>query len=170
LTPNKEKHFPTITDPKEIGQLLRAIDTLTGNAIAQNALLFLALTFVRPGELRTAEWVDIDFEKAEWRIPAEKMETKRPHIVPLSRQAVAVLNRLKPLTGHGKYIFSSTRSLTKGDRPMSDGTMNAAIRRLDYTKEQFTPHGFSVYGFNCLERVRLAARRYRKAVGTRRKK
>lgn len=142
LTPNKEKHFPTITDPKEIGQLLRAIDTLTGNAIVQNALLFLALTFVRPGELRTAEWVDIDFEKAEWRIPAEKMEMKRPHIVPLSRQAVAVLNRLKPLTGHGKYIFSSTRSLTKGDRPMSDGTMNAAIRRLGYTKEQFTPHGF----------------------------
>jgi len=142
LIPNKGKHFPTITDPKEIGQLLRAIDTLLGNAIVQNALLFLALTFVRPGELRTAEWAEIDFERAEWRIPAHKMKMERPHIVPLSRQALDVLSRIKSLTGHGKYIFPSTRNLTKGDRPMSDGTMNAAIRRLGYTQEQFTPHSF----------------------------
>ena len=142
LTPNKERHFPTITDPQEIRQLLRAIDTLEGSPIVQNALWFLALTFVRPGELRTAEWSEINTERAEWRIPAEKMKMKRPHIVPLSTQAIEVLEKMRHITGHGRYVFPAVRNITKGDRPMSDGTMNAALRRLGYTKEQFTPHGF----------------------------
>ncbi len=142
LTPNKQRHFPTITDPKGIGALMRAIYSLEGAPIAQNGLLLLAFTFVRPGELRMAEWAEIDMAKAEWRIPAEKMKMKRPHIVPLSTQALEVLERMRGITGHGKYIFPAVRNIAKCDRPMSDGTMTAALRRLGYSSGDFVPHGF----------------------------
>lgn len=140
LIPVKSKGYPTITDPQEIGTLMRAIKSVNGSEIIRGALLLLAYTFVRPGELRTAEWNEIDFMTAEWRIPAEKMKMKRMHIVPLSRQAVDVLEEIKPFTSPtSRYIFPSIRNF---NRPMSDTTINAALRRLGYGKEEFTGHGF----------------------------
>lgn len=140
LATAKTKPFSAITTPKEVGALLRAIDGLQGaSLVVYCALRLLPLVFVRPGELRHAEWAEIDLDKAEWRICAEKMKSKSIHIVPLSRQAVAILREIQPLTGHGKYVFPSERTR---DRPMSDNTINAALRRLGYTKEEHTGHGF----------------------------
>ncbi len=139
LQPVKGRHHPSITDPKELGALLRAIDGYAGSPITRNALLFAALTFVRPGELRRAEWAEVDFDAAEWRIPAEKMKARRLHIVPLARQSLAVLEELQSLTGYARYLFPSVRTW---DRPMSENTVNAALRRLGYTKEEMTGHGF----------------------------
>lgn len=98
-----------------------------------------ALTFVRPGELRHAEWSEIDLKAKEWRIPAEKMKMKRAHIVPLSRQSIKVFEEAEMITGHGKYVFPSERSAA---RPMSNNTVNAALRRMGYAKEEMTGHGF----------------------------
>lgn len=97
------------------------------------------LVFVRPGELRHAEWAEIDLDKAEWRIPAEKMKMKDPHIVPLSTQAVEILDEILPITGKGRYVFPSIRT---NSRPMSNNTILAALRRLGYTKEEMSGHGF----------------------------
>ena len=129
----------TITDPKKIGELLRAIDGYEGTPVAQCALRLAPLVFVRPGELRHAEWTEIDFDNAEWRIPAEKMKMKNPHIVPLSKQAVIVLSEIQPITGQGRYVFPSIRT---NSRPMSNNTVLAALRRMGYTKEEMCGHGF----------------------------
>lgn len=139
LPPTNQKHHASITDPKKIGELLRAIDNYQGQFITRCALQFAPLVFVRPGELRHAEWSEIDLDKAEWRIPAEKMKMKTVHIVPLSTQAVAILNEIKPLTGHSKYVFPSVRTLK---RPMSENTVTAALRRLGYASGEMTGHGF----------------------------
>jgi integrase len=129
----------TITDPKKIGELLRAIDGYEGTPVAKCALKLAPLVFVRPGELRHAEWAEIDLDKAEWRIPAEKMKMKNPHIVPLSSQAVKVLCEIFPITGQGQYVFPSVRT---NSRPMSENTILAALRRMGYTKEEMSGHGF----------------------------
>ena len=139
LTPVRERHHPTITDPKAIGALLRAIDGYDGSLVTRCALQLAPLTFVRPGELRRAEWPEFDFDKAEWRIPAERMKMREQHIVPLSTQAVAVLRELQPFTGRNRYVFPGAR--TNG-RPMSENTVNAALRRLGYASDQMTGHGF----------------------------
>lgn len=139
LPPAKSKRMASIIDPKGVGGLLRAIDDYKGSIVTQCALQLGALTFVRPGELRHAEWEEIDLDAAEWRIPAEKMKMKSPHIVPLSKQAVSVLNKIQPLTGQGRYVFPSERTRA---RPMSENTVNAALRRMGYTKEEVTGHGF----------------------------
>ena len=139
LPPTQSIHFATITDPKEIGALLRAIDGFQGSLMTRCALQLAPLVFVRPGELRHAEWVEIQLDSAEWRIPATKMKMKREHIVPLSTQAVTIFEEIQPLTGNGRYVFPS--SLPTG-RPMSENTVNAALRRLGYTKEEMTGHGF----------------------------
>ncbi|GHV51282.1 integrase [Deltaproteobacteria bacterium] len=138
LTKKTPKPMAAIIDPKNVGRLLIAIQGYSG-AVVRCALLLGALTFVRPGELRTAEWKEIDVDAAEWRIPAEKMKMKRAHIVPLSAQALDVLKKLRPLTGHGSFLFPSIRTLA---RPMSDATVNAALRSLGYAKEEMTGHGF----------------------------
>ncbi|MCF4150240.1 tyrosine-type recombinase/integrase [Dethiosulfovibrio sp. F2B] len=136
LQPVKTTHMATITDPARIGQLMRDIDAgLVGQI--KYALLFQAYTFARPGELRKAEW--IEFDDATWKIPAEKMKMKRVHWVPLSRQTVEVLNKLKEISGKSQYLFPSIRSTVK---PMSDATVLAALRRLGYTQEEMTGHGF----------------------------
>ena len=142
LIPSRSNHFPTITESVEVGALMRAIDSLVDAPIVHCALRFLALTFVRPGELRLAQWSHIDLQKKEWRIPGPLMKMKRPHLVPLSRQALEVLDDIAPYTGHCQYVFPAVRSINSGDRPMSDGTMAAALRRLGYPSGQFTPHGF----------------------------
>lgn len=139
LTPVKAKHHASITDPKAIGELIRAINGFQGSFTAKCALQLAPLVFVRPGELRYAEWAEIDFDKREWRIPDHKMKMKEQHIVPLSRQAIEILEAIQPLTGNGKFIYPSVRST---DRPMSENTINAALRRLGYDKSEMTGHGF----------------------------
>ncbi len=129
----------TITDPKEIGGLLRSIDDYRGNIVTRCALQLAPLVFVRPGELRHAEWAEIDFETAEWRIPAEKMKAGTLHIVPLSRQAQAILLEIHPLTGHGRYVFPSPRTIK---RPMSSNGVLSALRRMGYAKDEMSGHGF----------------------------
>jgi integrase len=137
--PATKRNFASIRDPKGVGELLRAIEGYRGSHITRCALRFAALTFVRPGELRSAEWAEIDLDAAEWRIPAEKMKMREQHIIPLSRQAQEVLRDILPLTGGGRFVFPSERS--KG-RCMSEGTILAALRRLGYTKDEMTGHGF----------------------------
>jgi integrase len=139
LPPTRPKNMATITDPEKIGELMRAIDGYQGSLITRCALKMAPLTFVRPGELRHAEWEEINIDEAVWRIPAEKMKMRSAHIVPLSDQAVVVFEEIKPLTGNGKYVFPSLRS---GSRPMSDNTILAALRRMGYAKEEMTGHGF----------------------------
>lgn len=139
LPPVKHKHMATITDPKEIGPLLNSIDEYEGRHITKCALQLAPLVFVRPGELRHGLWSEIDLEAAEWRIPAGKMKARRPHIVPLSRQALEILYELKPVSGDCEFLFPSVRSKLT---PMSENTVNGALRRLGYTKEELTGHGF----------------------------
>jgi integrase len=135
----KEKHYAAITDPRKVGELLRAIEGYSGDALTRAALKLAPLLFVRPGELRHAEWTEIDLDAARWEIPAHKMKMRQAHVVPLSTQAVAILHELQPLTGHGRYVFPSLRS---ADRCMSENTLGAALRRLGYTGEEMTAHGF----------------------------
>lgn len=139
LQPVKQTHLATITDPKRVGELLRAIEGYSGTFEVKCALQVAPYLFVRPGELRHAEWSEIDIEAAQWRIPAEKMKMGRLHLVPLSRQVVAILRDLQPLTGRGKYLFPSVRSAT---RPMSENTINAALRRMGFEKGEICGHGF----------------------------
>jgi integrase len=139
LTTPQVTHRAAVTDPAEIGALLRAIEGYSGQFCTKLALKLLALTFVRPGEIRYAEWSEFDVDSAEWRIPAAKMKMRRPHRVPLSRQALAILSELTPLTGTGRWLFPSIRTET---RPMSENTLNAALRRLGYGTDEMCSHGF----------------------------
>lgn len=139
LPPKKEQHRAAITDPREVAPLLRAIDGYPGSFVVCSALKLAPLVFVRPGELRHAEWTEVDLDAAEWRIPGDKMKMGEKHIVPLSSQAAAILRELHPLTGHGKYVFPSIRTAA---RPMSEATILVALRRLGYAKHEMTGHGF----------------------------
>jgi integrase len=139
LPPTKATHHASITDPKKVGALLRAIKGYEGTFVTKQALKLAPLVIVRPGELRHAEWQEIDLENSEWRIPADKMKMKAVHIVPLSSQAISILEETQAVTGNGKYVFPSVRSAS---RPMSENTINASLRRMGYTKEEMTGHGF----------------------------
>jgi integrase len=139
LTPVVAKHFASITEPRRVGELLRAIDGYVGQPATSFALRLAPLLFVRPGELRGARWSEVDVTNAEWRVPGERMKMGDPHIVPLSRQAIAILHALEPITGHGKYLFPSLRS---ADRTISEATLNAGLRRLGYSSDEQTTHGF----------------------------
>ncbi len=140
LAPVNAKNFATITEPKRIGELLRAIDGYSGLHSVCAALKLAPLVFVRPGELRAATWDEFDLEEAEWRIPAGRTKLRVEHVVPLADQAVAILDDLFPLTGsESGYVFPSVRSRSTC---MSDNSLNAALRRLGYSNEQMTAHGF----------------------------
>lgn len=139
LPPADVRHHASVTDPKAAAELLRAIDGFTGSFATRCALRLAPLVFVRPGELRHAEWTEFDFDKSEWRIPAGKMKMKEQHIVPLANQAAAILREIQALTGGGRYVFPGERTR---ERPMSENTINAALRRMGYTKEEMTGHGF----------------------------
>jgi len=139
LTTPKVNHRSTIVDPRAIGALLRAIEGFDGQATTKAALRLAPLVFVRPGELRHAEWTEIEFAAVEWRIPAAKMKMLRPHRVPLSRQALAIIRELQGISGGGRWLFPSVRSMA---RPISENTLNAALRRLGYGPEEMTTHGF----------------------------
>jgi integrase len=145
-----EKHLAAITDPKEVAPLLRAIDGYSGHFVVKCALRLAPLFFVRPGELRHAEWAEIDLDEAVWNIPAYKMKMKQPHIVPLSKQAIEILTELKELTGASKYVFPSGRSFA---RPMSNNALLAALRRMGYDKDTMTPHGFRAMARTILDEV-----------------
>ena len=139
LTPVQTNHYATITDPAEIGHLLRAIDEYAGEPSICFALKVLPFVFVRSVELRGAEWREFDFESATWIIPAERMKMKRPHTVPLARQVITLLNDLHSLTGNGRYLFPS---LFSASRPISDMGLLNALRRMGYAKGVMTIHGF----------------------------
>ncbi len=137
LPASRERHHAALTHPTEVGGLLRAIDDYKGSPVTRLALRLAAFTFVRPGELRHAEWSE--FGADEWRLPDHKMKAGEAHLVPLSAQARAVLDELQPLTGGGPYLFPCERTRS---RPMSENTINAALRRLGYSKDEMTGHGF----------------------------
>jgi len=139
LTSPKPNHRSTIVEPVAIGALLRAIEGFDGQPTTKAALRLAPLVFVRPGELRHAEWVEVDLAAAEWRIPAAKMKMRRVHRVPLSRQALRILRELQAITGSGRWLFPSVRSAA---RPLSENTLNGALRRLGYGPEEMTTHGF----------------------------
>jgi len=139
IPPTRKRHYATIVEPKKIAELLCAIQTYEGYFVTKCALQLAPLFFVRPGELRQAEWEEFNFETNEWRIPAEKMKMKTTHIVPLSTQALNILKELQTYTGHSPYVFPSIRTLR---RPMSNNTVLGALRRLGYGTDEMTGHGF----------------------------
>ncbi|WP_074546796.1 tyrosine-type recombinase/integrase [Dyella sp. AtDHG13] len=135
----KVKHHAAIVEPAKVGELLRAMDGFSGQFVTQCALKLAPLVFVRPGELRQAQWSEFDLDEAMWRIPAMRMKMKAAHLVPLSTQAVAILRELHAMTGQGDYLFPGLRTAS---RPMSENTVNAALRRLGYGGDEMTGHGF----------------------------
>lgn len=141
LASNVTENHAAITDPVQVGELLRAIDGYKGQPATEAALKLAPLFFVRPGELRQAEWAEFRFaaKHPEWRIPGERMKMGELHIVPLATQAVAILRALEPFTGTGRYVFPSLRTR---ERPMSETAITAALRRMGYTGEEMTWHGF----------------------------
>lgn len=138
LTAPVVKSRAAVTDPKAVGALLRAIDGFVGQPTTHAALRLMAILFPRPGELRAAEWTEFDLEQAVWTIPAARTKMRRPHRVPLPPQAIAILKQLREITG-GKLVFPSIRTVL---RPISDNTLNAALRRLGYSQDDATAHGF----------------------------
>lgn len=150
LAKHKTKHHAAITEPKELAVLLRAMDNYSGSLIVRSALKMSSLLFVRPGELRHMEWAEVDFEAATWNIPADKMKMKQPHLVPLCLQALELLNELQPLTGRGKYVFPSERGQS---RPMSENTVNVALRTLGYDGNTQTAHGFRATARTLLDEI-----------------
>ena len=146
LTPYTERHMAAVLEPAKAGELLRAIDAYAGHPVTRAALVLSALLFQRPGNIRAMEWAEVDTDAALWTIPAEKMKRTargkvngRPHLVPLSAQALAILAELRPLTGHGRFVFPS---MLTGERCMSENTVRSALRRMGYSNDEMTAHGF----------------------------
>jgi integrase len=133
------KGFAAITEAKSFGELLKAIDDYQGQPTTMAALKLAPLVFVRPIELRAAEWKEFDLDAARWSIPDRRMKEGRAHVVPLSEQALEIIRDLQSISGSSKYLFPSLRS---SKRPISDNTLNAALRRLGYSKDEMTAHGF----------------------------
>lgn len=157
----KSVHHAAITEPAEVAKLLLAMDGYQGTLVVRCAFLLAPLVFVRPGELRQAEWQEIDLEQALWTIPARRSDTEDgrrvtamkmgvPHLVPLSRQAVAILKELHPLTGGGRFVFPSARGQ---GRPMSENAIRVALRAIEYTNEDMTPHGFRAMASTILDNM-----------------
>ena len=143
-------HFAAITEPKHAGALMRSIFDYTGHPITVAALKLSPLVFVRPGELRTMGWAEVDLDACEWRIPGSKMKMKVDHLVPLAAQAVALLRILHPATGHGRYVFPSLRT---GERPMSENTVNSALRGMGYSADVHSAHGFRAMARTIMDEV-----------------
>lgn len=150
LKPKPQRHYAALTTPDEFAPLLRAIAGFEGRLPTRIALSLAPLLFVRPGELRQAEWSEINLDAAEWNIPAEKMKMGKAHLVPLSRQALALLEEIKPLSGRDRYVFPGRNSK---HRPLSENTVNAGLRRLGYSGEEMTGHGFRAAARTILDEV-----------------
>ncbi len=144
----KKNHFAAVVEPKRLGQILQLLHNYQGMIPVQCALKLMPLVFVRPGELRQAQWCDIDLENAEWRFLVTKTDTQ--HIVPLSHQAVGIINELQPITGQGRYLFPSARSI---ERPMSDNAILTAMRSMGIPKEEMSGHGFRAVARTLLDEV-----------------
>ena len=150
LPPVKQSHLAAIIEPNAIGGLLRAMDAYNGSLVTKCALRLAPLVFVRPGELRQAEWAEFDLDAAQWNIPAAKMKMREPHLVPLAPQAVAILRELHALTGQGRYVFPSARS---PQRPMSNNAVLSALRRMGYATDEMSGHGFRAMARTVLDEV-----------------
>lgn len=150
LPPVKSTHFASVTEPSKAAEILRTLDGYEGTLPVRCALRLSSLVFVRPGELRHAEWEHIDWDNAEWRFTVSKTDTQ--HIVPLATQSLEILRELQPLTGHGRYVFPSARNL-KGDRPMSENAVLAAMRRMGIDKDEMSGHGFRAMARTILDEV-----------------
>jgi integrase len=150
IKPVKHKHMAAPTEPKAVSELLKAIEDFSGSFVVKCALRLAPMLFVRPGELRKAEWSEFNLDDAVWNIPAEKMKMRQPHLVPLSRQTLHVLKELHPLTGNGKYLFPCRRSTLT---PMSDNTINASLRRLGFERDEITGHGFRAMARTMLHEI-----------------
>ena len=154
LTSAESKQMAAITDPVQIGALLRAIDDYQGHALTRLALKLAPLVFVRPGELRHAGWTEIDTKRGQWKIPAEKIKLRIPHIVPLARQSQTIIREIESISGHGRYLFPSLRTT---ERPMSNNTILAALRRMGYTKDEMSGHGFRIMAERLLYKLEWPA-------------
>jgi integrase len=150
LANRETKHHAALIDPVAVGGLMRAVDGFTGSFVTVSALKLSAMTLARPGEIRHAEWTEIDLDGATWSIPGRKMKMGIDHIVPLGTQAVAILRELHAVTGRGVYVFPSERG---GSRPMSENTINGALRRMGFSKEEMTAHGFRAMARTMLDEV-----------------
>lgn len=150
LKPTKKSHLAAITDPVEVGQLMVAIHAYRGTPTVQTALKLSPLLFCRPGELRKLEWAEVNWEAGQIELPAEKMKTGEPHIIPLAKQAQTLLRELEPLTGRGKYVFPSARGQ---GRPLSDNGVRTALRALGYDNDTMTVHGFRAMARTLLDEV-----------------
>lgn len=150
MVPRSQKNHAAITDPAEVGKLLVAIDAFQGTPVVRAALQLSALLFQRPGEIRGMEWSEINWEQSRWELPKEKMKMKMPHVVPLSRQALAQLEELRLLTGRGRYVFPSARGAS---RSMSENTVRIALRTMGYDKDTMTAHGFRAMARTILDEV-----------------
>ncbi|MGO9605460.1 MAG: tyrosine-type recombinase/integrase [Candidatus Binataceae bacterium] len=154
LPPVVERHHAALTKPADVAGLMRAITAYRGSFVVRCALRLSALTFVRPGELRKAEWSEIDLDEGIWRIPAARMKMRNEHLVPLSRQTVEIVRELHPLTGAGRYVFPGART---ANRPMSENTITAALRRMGYERGQMTAHGFRTLASTLLNEMGWSA-------------
>ncbi|MEP5232268.1 MAG: integrase arm-type DNA-binding domain-containing protein [Alloalcanivorax sp.] len=150
LASPQKKHLAAITEPAELGRLLVAMDNSTSGPVVKTALLLSPLLFQRPGEIRSMEWAEINWKEQRWEIPAEKMKMRQPHIVPLSRQALALIEEIKPLTGRGRYVFPSARGAS---RCLSENGVRTALRDLGYGNDMQTPHGFRATARTILDEV-----------------
>lgn len=150
LASHQKKHLAAITEPAELGRLLVAMDNSTSGPVVKTALLLSPLLFQRPGEIRSMEWAEINWKEQRWEIPAEKMKIRQPHIVPLSRQALALIEEIKPLTGRGRYVFPSARGAS---RCLSENGVRTALRDLGYSNDVQTPHGFRATARTILDEV-----------------
>ena len=150
LEPRRKKHFASLTEPAKVAELLRAIHGYSGAPATAAALKLAPILFVRPGELRAMEWAEVDLDKAEWNIPAERMKMRTPHLVPLSSQAVEILRELQPITSRSRFVFPSLRTAS---RSMSNNTLNAALRRIGYAGDTMTTHGFRAMARTILDEV-----------------
>jgi integrase len=139
LVAHRTTHHPALFEPRDIGRLVRAVRGYNGTPVVRLCILMLMHTYTRPSELRLATWDEFDLDRAVWTLSAERMKMRRKHVVPLSRQVLGYLTELQEITGAGRLVFPAVRG---GDRPISDGTVNAALRRLGYTKDQVVAHGF----------------------------
>ena len=150
FAPPQTKHMAALIEPQDVAGLLRAIDRYRGGIIVQHALLLAPLVFTRPGELRQAEWSELDFTENLWRVPADKMKNKKDLLVPLASQSITILRAIQPFTGNGKYVFPSPRTAS---RPMSDNAILAALRRMGFEKDEMCGHGFRSMASTLLREV-----------------
>jgi len=150
LQPKPKRHYAAITDAKDLAPLLRAIHAYTGRAVTRWALALAPLVFLRPGELRQAEWSEFDLDAGLWLIPASRMKMRTEHLVPLSRQAMEILREIHPLTNRGRFVFPGRNSSA---RPLSENTVNSALRRMGFEGDQMTGHGFRATARTILDEV-----------------